>query len=107
MAARTRKDAGSDAGSDATGPAGDSDQSRESGSFESSLERLESIVDRLEAGDLPLEASLEAFEAGVALAGRCAAELEQTERRIEVLVEEGGHWVTRPFEEAEEGEEDD
>ena len=104
MTARTRKDAGSNAGTDATGPAGDLDESQESGSFESSLERLEAIVDRLEEGDLPLEASLDAFEDGVALAGRCAAELEQTERRIEVLVEEGGHWVTRPFEEVEEDE---
>ena len=104
MTARSRKDAGSDAGTDATGPAGDSDESQESGSFESSLEELEAIVDRLEEGDLSLEASLEAFEAGVALAGRCAAELEQTERRIEVLTREGGHWVTRPFEEVEEDE---
>jgi exodeoxyribonuclease VII small subunit len=102
MTGRPRKDAGSKAGTDATEPAGDSDESQESGSFESSLERLEAIVDQLEAGDLPLEASLEAFEAGVALAGRCAAELEQSERRIEVLVEEGGQWLTRPFEEVEE-----
>jgi exodeoxyribonuclease VII small subunit len=102
MAARTRKDTGSNAGTDSTATASDSDESQESGSFEASLERLEAIVDRLEEGDLPLEASLEAFEAGVALAGRCAAELERTERRIEILVEEGGHWVTRPFEEVEE-----
>jgi exodeoxyribonuclease VII small subunit len=102
MTARTRKDTGSNAETDSTGPAGDTDESQESGSFESSLERLEAIVDQLEVGDLPLEASLEAFEAGVVLAGRCAAELEQTERRIEVLVEEGGQWVTRPFEEVEE-----
>jgi len=102
MTARTRKDAGSDTGADALDPGGDSDESQESGSFESLLERLEAIVDRLEEGDLPLEVSLEAFEAGVALAGRCAAQLEQTERRIEVLVEEGGHWATRPFEEVEE-----
>jgi exodeoxyribonuclease VII small subunit len=102
MTARTRKDTGSNAGTDPTGPAGDTDESQESGSFESSLERLEAIVDQLEVGDLPLEASLEAFEAGVVLAGRCAAELEQTERRIEVLIEEGGQWVTRPFEEVEE-----
>ena len=47
MTARTRKDAGSNAGTDALEPAGDSDESQESGSFESSLERLEAIVDRL------------------------------------------------------------
>jgi exodeoxyribonuclease VII small subunit len=99
MTARNRKDAGSDAGTVTAEPGGDSDASQESGSFESSLERLEAIVDRLEEGDLPLEAALEAFESGVSLARRCAGELETTERRIEVLIEEGGRWVTRPFEE--------
>jgi exodeoxyribonuclease VII small subunit len=107
MTARSRKGAGSNAGTDATGSDGDSDASQESGSFESSLEGLETIVDRLEDGDLPLETALEAFESGVALARRCAAELEETERRIEVLVEEGGQWLTRPFEEADETEEDE
>jgi exodeoxyribonuclease VII small subunit len=102
MTTRTRQGAGSNAGADANGPDGDSDASQESGTFEASLETLEEIVDRLEEGDLPLEGALEAFETGVALARRCAAELEQTERRIEVLVEEGGQWLTRPFEEGEE-----
>ena len=66
-------------------------------SFESSLEQLESIVDRLEEGDLPLEGALAAFVQGVALMRRCAEQLETAERRIEVLVREGESWVTRPF----------
>ena len=57
--------------------------------FEASLERLERIVDRLEAGDVELEAALAAFEEGVQLARRCAAQLEQAERRVEILVQEG------------------
>ena len=81
-----------------------SSESPETGSFESSLERLEAIVDRLEEGELPLEAALEAFEAGVALTRRCAAELETTERRIEVLVAEGANWATRPFDDSEDSE---
>ncbi len=67
-------------------------------SFEQALERLEQIVDRLEAGELPLEGALAAFEEGVSLSRRCAAELEAAERRIETLVREGGVLKVAPFE---------
>ena len=40
--------------------------------FEASLERLESIVAKLERGDLELEVALAAFEEGVSLARGCA-----------------------------------
>ena len=66
--------------------------------FEASLEKLEEIVDRLEAGDVELETALAAFEEGVRLARRCAAQLEQAERRVEILVQEGREIVARPFE---------
>ncbi len=69
----------------------------ESLSFEAALERLEGIVGRLEQGDLELEAALAAFEQGVALSRRCAGQLEQARRRIEVLAREGEQWVERPF----------
>jgi exodeoxyribonuclease VII small subunit len=72
--------------------------------FEEALARLEQIVARLERGDLPLEQALAAFEAGVALTRRCARELEDAERRIEVLVREGEQWLVRPFEAAEDTE---
>lgn len=72
--------------------------------FEAALEQLEGLVARLEAGDLPLESALEAFEQGVALTRRCAEQLERAERRIDVLAKEGGRLVERPFAEvAEEG----
>jgi exodeoxyribonuclease VII small subunit len=67
--------------------------------FEDALARLEEIVDRLEAGNLPLEESLKAFEEGVALARRCAKYLEDAERRIEMLTrDESGVLRTEPFE---------
>jgi len=102
MSTRTRSDALPVAGSDDTGPDGKSDASQEEGSFESSLEALESIVDRLEGGDLPLETALAVFEEGVALTRRCAEQLGAAERRIELLVREGANWGERPFEESEE-----
>ncbi|MDH5307198.1 MAG: exodeoxyribonuclease VII small subunit [Myxococcales bacterium] len=77
-------------------------------SFEAALASLEAIVDRLEVGDLELEAALAAFEQGVALSKRCAEQLASAERRIEVLLREGERWETHPFEsDAEEAEESD
>jgi len=72
--------------------------------FEEALERLEAIVDRLEEGDLELAEALAAFEEGVNLTRRCAGQLDDAERRIEVLVREGEKWIARPFAEAEEPE---
>jgi len=95
-----------------TGPPRSGDQSGDdvpggSPSFEGALERLEALVDRLEQGDLPLEEALQAFEEGVALTRRCAAQLEDAERRIDVLVKEGARWVARPFDEPAAGEDGD
>ncbi|MBI2524667.1 MAG: exodeoxyribonuclease VII small subunit [Candidatus Rokubacteria bacterium] len=66
--------------------------------FEETLQRLEQIVDTLEAGDLPLEESLRAFEEGVGLARRCAQYLEAAEKRIELLTrDESGLLKTEPL----------
>jgi exodeoxyribonuclease VII small subunit len=72
--------------------------------FEASLARLEALVERLEQGDLALEAALEAFEEGVTLARRCAAQLGDAERRIEVLLRQGAGSVTQPLAVSPEGE---
>jgi exodeoxyribonuclease VII small subunit len=56
--------------------------------FEDAVQRLEQIVDQLEAGDLPLEQSLKVFEEGVALARRCAKYREEAEKRIELLTKD-------------------
>lgn len=71
----------------------------ESLSFESAIERLEGLVDRLEDGELELEQSLEVFEQGVALSKQCASKLETAEAKVEQLVREGGKWLARPFDE--------
>lgn len=87
---------------DSSRPAGSASPPEES-SFEAALERLESIVSRLEQGDLELEPALAAFEEGVALARRCAERVADAERRIEVLVREGEKWMARPFDDEETG----
>jgi exodeoxyribonuclease VII small subunit len=57
--------------------------------FEAAIAELESIVKKLEEGDLPLETSLQLYERGVALSRFCHAQLEQAEKRIEILNERG------------------
>lgn len=66
--------------------------------FESGMDELETLVRDLESGSLPLEASFQAFERGMALKKRLKALLEEGDRRIRVLTESG--------EEPLEGEED-
>ena len=66
-------------------------------SFEGALEQLEGTVDRLEAGDLPLESALELFESGVKLARQCAETLDAAERRIEILTERREEGAIEPF----------
>ena len=57
--------------------------------FEAAIGELESIVKKLEEGDLPLEQSLALYERGVQLSRFCHARVEEAERRIEMLNERG------------------
>lgn len=69
--------------------------------FEKSLAELESIVERLEQGDLSLEQSLKQFERGIALARSCQAALKQAEQKVEMLLVRSGQTgdaETVPFE---------
>lgn len=66
-------------------------------SFESSLDELEQVVKQLEAGDLPLEKSLELFERGVNLSDTCRKQLEEAETRVEILMRKDGKLQAEPF----------
>ncbi len=57
--------------------------------FESAIAELEQIVAKLEAGDLPLDASLGLFERGVTLSRYCHEQIGTAERRIEQLTDRG------------------
>jgi exodeoxyribonuclease VII small subunit len=57
--------------------------------FEAAIAELESIVKKLEEGDLALEQSLALYERGVQLSRFCHARLEDAERRIEILTDRG------------------
>lgn len=66
-------------------------------SFEACLEELERVVKELEAGDLPLERSLELFEKGVGLSETCRKQLEEAETRVEMLIRKEGKIQPEPF----------
>ena len=65
--------------------------------FEQAMERLETIVEKLESGDVPLEAAIELFQEGMSLSRICGQKLEQVERRIEMLVEGESGLARKPF----------
>ena len=57
--------------------------------FESGMDELETLVRDLENGALPLEESFQAFERGMALKKRLEKLLEEGDKRIRVLTENG------------------
>lgn len=55
--------------------------------FETSLDELEQLVQRMEQGELSLDESLKAYERGVALYRRCQGALEQAELKVRLLAD--------------------
>jgi exodeoxyribonuclease VII small subunit len=71
--------------------------------FEDALAELETLVKRLEQGELPLEDSLAAFERGIALVRQLSQRLGEVEQRIDVLLRsEAGKLTVRPLDDEEE-----
>ena len=58
--------------------------------FETSLAELQTLVERLESGELSLEDSLGAFEQGIRLTRDCQASLAQAEQKVQQLLERDG-----------------
>jgi exodeoxyribonuclease VII small subunit len=66
--------------------------------FEKAMKQLEEIVQELEVGDLPLEKAIKKFEEGVHLSKFCAKTLDETEKRIQVLLQDQeGNVIEKPF----------
>ncbi len=57
--------------------------------FEQALERLEQLVERLEAGQLSLEGALRDYEQGMQLVTRCRTALDRAEQRVRELRDDG------------------
>ena len=58
--------------------------------FEQSLKELESLVEKMEQGDLSLEDSLSHFERGVELSRACQKALKEAEQKVEILMQKNG-----------------
>ena len=71
-------------------------------SFEQAMDELEQLVEKMESGELPLEASLDAYKRGSELVKYCAAQLERVEKQVKVLEGE----MLKPFD-GDEGEDDE
>lgn len=66
--------------------------------FEESMKKLESIVNELENGNLNLDESVEKFEEGMKIAKQCNTILEDSEKKITILLEKDGELKEENFE---------
>ena len=65
--------------------------------FEEALAELQSVVERLEAGKVPLEESLSLYERGMELVKLCNARLDAAERRVSAVCPDRDEVATEPF----------
>ncbi len=70
---------------------------KNSSKFEKDLQELESLVEKMEGGDLTLEDSLIHFERGIALTRSCQKALTEAEQKIQILLAEDGSQKLRSF----------
>lgn len=68
-------------------------------SFEHSLKQLESLVKKMDSGELSLQESLLAFEEGIGLIRQCQTSLQNAEQKVQMLIENNGELETRAFKE--------
>ncbi|MFH0786155.1 MAG: exodeoxyribonuclease VII small subunit [Pseudomonadota bacterium] len=66
--------------------------------FEDTFKKLETIVTKLENGDLPLEESMKLFEEGMRLSKVCSQRLTEVQKKVELLLkDENGGFQSHPF----------
>ena len=66
-------------------------------SFEEALAKLEQITKELEEGNLPLEESLKYFDEGVKLAEYCNSKLNDSQKKVEILLKKNNTFEPEPF----------
>ncbi len=65
--------------------------------FESAIEELEILVEKMEQGESSLEESLVDFERGVILTRQCQESLKSAEQKVQILLEQNGQQVLNDF----------
>lgn len=66
--------------------------------YEAAVAELESLVDRLEQGDISLEESLKLYESGVLLTRECQEALQNAEQKVQMLLQQSGQTNLVDFE---------
>ena len=61
--------------------------------FESAMRELEQLISGMENGDLPLEASLQAYQRGACLVKFCQAQLQAVQEQVKIVEAD----IVRPF----------
>ena len=69
--------------------------------FEKAIDELEQLVEKMEQGNLSLEASLQLFERGVALTRACQKALTEAEQKVQILLKASGKEELTDFEDQE------
>jgi exodeoxyribonuclease VII small subunit len=65
--------------------------------FEQALQELETLVKRMEQGEISLEDSLKDFERGIELTRACQKALQEAEQKVQILMEKDGQMRVEPF----------
>ena len=65
--------------------------------FEEAMKKLEQITAELEKGDLSLDESVKKFEEGIKLSKECNKILEDSEKRINILINNDGNITEENF----------
>jgi exodeoxyribonuclease VII small subunit len=66
--------------------------------FETSLKRLEQIVNEMENAELDIDKSMKLFEEGIVLVKECSTKLNEAKKKIEILIEKDGKMQKTDFE---------
>ncbi|MDQ0975982.1 exodeoxyribonuclease VII small subunit [Bacillus niacini] len=70
-------------------------------SFEEAMNKLEQIVDKLEEGDVPLEAAIAFYKEGMELSKLCHDKLKSVEEQLTQIITEDGRKQNFTIEEEE------
>ena len=65
--------------------------------FEQSLAELESLVEKMESGEMSLEESLKAFEQGIKYTRDCQQALDKAQQKVQLLIQKNGVTEAQPF----------
>lgn len=65
--------------------------------FEDNIKELEEIVSKLEKNDIALDESLNLFERGIKLSRQCSKMLDEAEKKVSVLLNQGDNVIKQDF----------